>query len=321
MIAARTRAETTAILDKNRVNPRTLTSVLGVLGRARKMEVCTWVYEWAKTERMLNVVHYNRYIDVLGKDKRTERALEVFAQMRGEGVRPDTITYSALISACEKGGQWERALEVFAQMRGEGVRPNTITYNALISACEKGGQWERALELFQEMQEAKLPLHVATFNPLLTVLWESGQRLEALRMFQQALHMQLYPDPCTKAHEVDLHSLSSGAASVALAIWLSAVRDSIFTNSADRDNGATQLEVITGWGKHSSVKGSSQVKDAAVGLLRHLNSPFKASAKNPGRLTATTAQVKEWMTATETSGSSFGSSILDLLCKNTHPMM
>eukprot|EP00959_Pyramimonas_sp_CCMP1952_P424715 8895890-Pyramimonas_sp.AAC.1 len=60
---------------------------------------------------MLNIIHYSRYIDILGKAKRTAQALKVFAQMRSEGVRPNTITYSALISVCEKGGQWERALE------------------------------------------------------------------------------------------------------------------------------------------------------------------------------------------------------------------
>eukprot|EP00959_Pyramimonas_sp_CCMP1952_P188102 3933417-Pyramimonas_sp.AAC.1 len=38
LIAARTRAETTAILDKSNLDPRTLTSVLGALGRARRMQ-------------------------------------------------------------------------------------------------------------------------------------------------------------------------------------------------------------------------------------------------------------------------------------------
>jgi hypothetical protein len=32
--------------------------------------------------------------------------VEVFEEMKAAGVKPDVITYSALITACEKGAQW-----------------------------------------------------------------------------------------------------------------------------------------------------------------------------------------------------------------------
>eukprot|EP00976_Prorocentrum_cordatum_P016062 322557-Prorocentrum_minimum.AAC.1 len=69
---------------------------------------------------MLNIIHYSRYTEILGKGRRTEQALELLAEMRREGVQPGTITYSALISACEKGNQWERVLELLVEMRREG---------------------------------------------------------------------------------------------------------------------------------------------------------------------------------------------------------
>eukprot|EP00976_Prorocentrum_cordatum_P013469 268721-Prorocentrum_minimum.AAC.1 len=66
------------------------------------------------------------------------------------------------------------------------------------------------------------------------------------------MDMQVYPNPSSQTHKIDLHELSSGAASVAIAIWLSTVRDSITDWYGDPDSGrAPQLEVITGWGKHS----------------------------------------------------------------------
>eukprot|EP00959_Pyramimonas_sp_CCMP1952_P471152 9497942-Pyramimonas_sp.AAC.1 len=109
------------------------------------------------------------------------------------------------------------------------------------------------------MQEAELPLASTVFNPLLNVLWKSGQRLTALHMFRQAIDAQVYPNPSSQTHKLDLHELSSGAASVAIAIWLSAVRDNIMDASGDpRNSRAPQLEVVTGWGKHSRVRGSSQ---------------------------------------------------------------
>lgn len=82
--------------------------------------------------------------------------MEMFDKMVEAGVRPNTITYSALISAFEKGSQYERAVQTFEEMRAAGVPADTIVYNALISACEKRGQWERASQALEEMKVSAL---------------------------------------------------------------------------------------------------------------------------------------------------------------------
>lgn len=51
---------------------------------------------------------------------------------------PTAIAYNAAISACEKGLNPSKALEIFDEMKREGVRPTVVTFSALISACEKG---------------------------------------------------------------------------------------------------------------------------------------------------------------------------------------
>ena len=44
-----------------------------------------------------------------------------------------------------------KALEIFDEMKREGVRPTVVTFSALISACEKGQQWKLALQVLEEM--------------------------------------------------------------------------------------------------------------------------------------------------------------------------
>ena len=65
--------------------------------------------------------------------------LELLAEMKTAGLKPNVITYNAAISACEKGGRADEALKLLAEMKTAGLEPDVITYNAVISACEKGG--------------------------------------------------------------------------------------------------------------------------------------------------------------------------------------
>lgn len=60
-------------------------------------------------------------------------------EMRGRGIVPNVITYSAAISACEKAGRWQEAVRIMEDMIAEGVTPNFITYSALVNALDKGG--------------------------------------------------------------------------------------------------------------------------------------------------------------------------------------
>ena len=64
-------------------------------------------------------------------------ALALLATMRCAGIRPNVITFTAVICPSEKGKLPEQALESIDAMQQQGLSPNAITYNALFSALEK----------------------------------------------------------------------------------------------------------------------------------------------------------------------------------------
>ena len=70
------------------------------------------------------------------------------ADIRGDaaGLQLNVIIYSTPISACGKSALPERALQVFEEMRQDGLRA-MLSPAAPISACEKSGEWVMALNL------------------------------------------------------------------------------------------------------------------------------------------------------------------------------
>ena len=89
------------------------------------------------------------------------------------------------------------------------------------------------------------------------------------------MRAEMYPDPCTRTNTLDLHELSSGVASVATLIWLSALASKVKMDPDLALEGACPFTVTTGWGNHLSTQGSSEVKDAVTGRLHSMNSPFE----------------------------------------------
>jgi hypothetical protein len=62
-----------------------------------------------------------------------------------------------------------------------------------------------------------------------------------------------------------------------------------------RDALPSKFSVVTGWGRHSKVKGNSDVKEAVVEHLKTHGSPFELT--NPGLLEADGPAVQAWLGA------------------------
>jgi pentatricopeptide repeat protein len=103
----------------------------------------------AECPEVVNQIHYNNIISIMGRCKQFGAAVQVFEELQqestefeqsnrsvqsseGEGERgarfhlaPDVMTYTALISACATAGKWRDATDYFVHMKERGsVQPN-----------------------------------------------------------------------------------------------------------------------------------------------------------------------------------------------------
>jgi len=101
---------------------------------------------------------------------RLQHALAVFGEMKAAGVPANRDIYNHLIVACGNAPQpqVERAFEIFYEMQSEGrVKPNEVTFNALISAACKGGLPSYAFDAFEVMKTTDVAASRRTYNELI----------------------------------------------------------------------------------------------------------------------------------------------------------
>ncbi|KAI9815376.1 MAG: hypothetical protein M1832_005515 [Thelocarpon impressellum] len=84
-------------------------------------------------------------------DEATE-AVKIFRRAKSEGVEPSSFLYNALIGKLGKARRIDDCLFYFAEMRGLGIRPTSVTYGTIVNALCRVSDEKFAEELFDEME-------------------------------------------------------------------------------------------------------------------------------------------------------------------------
>ncbi|XP_047981506.1 pentatricopeptide repeat-containing protein At1g50270 [Salvia hispanica] len=81
-------------------------------------------------------------------------ALSLFSEMLSSGVRPNEVTFIAVLSACSHGGFVLEGREVFEAMeRDYGVRPGVDHYGCMVDMLGRAGRLREAVEVMEGMPE------------------------------------------------------------------------------------------------------------------------------------------------------------------------
>ncbi|CAA7053781.1 unnamed protein product [Microthlaspi erraticum] len=104
------------------------------------------------TER--NVVSFNSVILGLGLHGYASSAFEKFGEMLEMGLRPDEVTFSALLCTCCHSGLLEEGQEIFMGMRSEfGVEPRTEHFVYIVKLMGMAGKLEEAFEFVMSLRK------------------------------------------------------------------------------------------------------------------------------------------------------------------------
>ncbi|XP_027341174.1 putative pentatricopeptide repeat-containing protein At1g03510 [Abrus precatorius] len=99
-----------------------------------------------------DVVAWSSVISAYALHGEANTALGIFRQMEVAGVKPDGITFLAVLKACSHAGLADEALWYFRRMREDyGVEPSSDHYSCLVDVLSRAGRLQEAYEVIKGM--------------------------------------------------------------------------------------------------------------------------------------------------------------------------
>ncbi|CAA6663327.1 unnamed protein product [Spirodela intermedia] len=158
-----------------------LISFYGMLGNAEEAELL-----FSQTEPK-SLVTWNSLISCHAAAGLDEQAYQLLLEMEETtGIRPDSVTWSAVIGGLAAQGKVVESLEIFRQMQEDGVRANSVTAATVLSACAEIA----ALRLGRELHGHTLRASTGDGDPLVgnalvSMYAKCGSLKDARNMFDK----------------------------------------------------------------------------------------------------------------------------------------
>ncbi len=118
-----------------------------------------------------------------------QKALDIFQQMKEEGVQPDAVwtvvCWNAMIFGHVKRGEGHKALELFQKMLQEGVQPDAVTYVGVLNACASIMALEEGRRAHEHIIQSGCESNSFVGSSLIDMYAKCGSMEEASRVFNK----------------------------------------------------------------------------------------------------------------------------------------
>jgi pentatricopeptide repeat protein len=107
-----------------------------------------WIHDYVRENRIVvDAVVGTSLIEMYAKCGCIEKSLEVFNGLKEK----DTASWTSIICGLAMNGKTNKALELFEEMKTFGAKPDDVTFIVLLNACSHAGLVEEGRKLFHSM--------------------------------------------------------------------------------------------------------------------------------------------------------------------------
>ncbi|CAM6077419.1 unnamed protein product [Sphagnum tenellum] len=122
-----------------------------------------------------------------------QKALELFQQMKEEGVKPNPVTFVAVLNACASVLALEEGRHAHEQIVQSGCESDVFVHSSLVDMYAKCGSMEDAWKVFTKMPSPD----AVSWNAIIFAHVKCGQGQKALDLFTQMHHEGVEPNSLT----------------------------------------------------------------------------------------------------------------------------
>ena len=176
------------ILENLKPNLATLVILLSACSHLASLEKGERVHHYIKEKGIeFNISLATALVDMYAKCGQLEKARKLFNTIKER----DDISWNVIISGYGMHGHANSAIEMFQQMEKSNVKPNGLTFLALLSACAHAGLVKEGKCLFNRMQDYSIKPNLKHYACMVDLLGRSGNLQEAEAL---VLSMPFSPD-------------------------------------------------------------------------------------------------------------------------------
>eukprot|EP00177_Eucheuma_denticulatum_P002376 GFKZ01004260.1.p1 GENE.GFKZ01004260.1~~GFKZ01004260.1.p1 ORF type:complete len:656 (-),score=50.99 GFKZ01004260.1:383-2350(-) len=214
------------LMDANDIgkDPTIYSTLIDACSRAQQLERAFTVFEEMKRQGVWpNLVTFTVLIGMCANAKQPERAFQLFSEIKHWNIRrANVVTYTALIEACAKAGWPQRAEMVMAAMMENGIRPNEISYGALMDGWTRCGRIDKAFEIIDRMaNKHRLTPNAVVIGSLIESCKKTNNISRAKAIWGLIVQHNIRPTPCNYPPLIVM-AARNGDTGVAMAIVMHA---------------------------------------------------------------------------------------------------
>ncbi|XVF06097.1 hypothetical protein REPUB_Repub06bG0018600 [Reevesia pubescens] len=132
------------------IDPNMLSAVLGVFGEDTSLGLGKQIHSLSiKRNFGFNSYICNGLINMYSKCGDLEESVKVFSRMS----QRNSISWNSMIAAFARHGDGCGTLQLYEEMRSEGIKPTDVTFLSLLHACSHVGLVERGMEVLKSMTD------------------------------------------------------------------------------------------------------------------------------------------------------------------------
>lgn len=171
------------------MNELTLVCVLSACANLGALEIGQWVHEYVDRKRIiLNPKLGAALIDMYAKCGHIEKASHVFQTLTCKGV----YVWNAMIGGLAMHGYGIEAIDRLGEMQENGIKPDGITFIAVLAACSHSGLVEKGKKIFGSMRkDFEIKPNIKHYGCFVDLLCRAGLLNEA---YEVIINMRMKPN-------------------------------------------------------------------------------------------------------------------------------